>query len=142
MRANALFIVVYAIFFMIDLCAYALLMAPRCFLLPTFFYASVIQNAASWKLVVLAGLTVLEAFIITGVVGSELISMIPLGILLYFLRKSIDLPLIVQAFLVVGCSALTSVGVLNIFYLSGNALSTVVFVHFISALFMVYFKIR
>ncbi|MBA3751363.1 hypothetical protein H0X06_00985 [Candidatus Dependentiae bacterium] len=142
MRANVLFIVVSAILFMIDLCANALLMAPRCFFITTFFYSSVIQNAHPGRLVGLATGIVLEAFITTGVAGSELISIIPLGLLLYFLRKSIDLPLFVKGFLVVLCTSVTSLEVLNIFYLRATPLFTFIFVHFISALFMVCFKIR
>ncbi len=139
MVSNLLFSVLTCLFFISDLCVHGFYGTPRCFLVATLFYTLVDSGTSRARLLVLIVGMLYESFLVTGVIGNDLIVIIPLAWIVSYARQRIHLFLLVDALLVFLSVGIIAVSFFDILFLPKPALVRVILFHFISALSMVYY---
>ena len=138
MLSTLVFILISSLFLIADLSVHGFYGAPRGFLVATFFYVLIGSKTPLWRLIVLAMGILYESFLVTGSIGGELVFIIPLSLLLSYIRQRVHLFPAMDALLVVLCVGITSARLFNPLYLPGAALAWLILLHFLSALSMVY----
>ncbi len=142
MLSTVIFVGLSSLFFITDLSLHGLFGAPRCFLVTTFFYTLVDVRTPFWRLALLVMGILYESFLVRGIIGEDLILIIPLALALSYVRRRVHLFPWIDALLALVCVGITSLRIFNPLSLSWAALGQLILFHFISALTMVYYRER